>query len=227
MFLPCTLTLCNNDLVTRSHAPVQELVVSICDKADVEDGRPEARAYWDSPYIDGDDVTSLLQMMPALPSLRAARITAVRRSVGPVEMFSLSHLEHLALWCAELTLRSGGVETSMGPNSLHIITEKASPETVGYQADGLCPHRFISTSICRLEYTHTCFTDAEALSDQVAVLRRIKAVLIMMHTSSKGEAKWLEHWKAGLPHVLDLQLPREGRMVNGELWYENGFFSGA
>ena len=62
------------------------------------------------------------------------------------------------------------------------------------------------------------------LSEQVTILQCMKAALSMVHTSSEGAAKRLQHWKAGPPHALDLQLPRVGRMVDGEVWYENGFF---
>ena len=79
-------------------------------------------------------ITSLLNNMPALPSLRAARIMAIHTAVGPVNMSCIAGLEHLAIACAELTLRAaGGHDSSMGSlRSLHvIIAEKASPETVG------------------------------------------------------------------------------------------------
>jgi hypothetical protein len=75
------------------------------------------------------------------------------------------------------------------------------PETVGSRG-----WWFLSTSISKLEYDVTSATDAGAFSTQVVVLQRMKAVLSVMQTSSKGTAKWVEHWKAGLPHAFDLQL---------------------
>ena len=125
--------------------------MSISYEPDVEDRWPASRHYWAIPIV-GDDVDTLLHKMPALPFLRAARITAVRRYVGPVDMSCMSHLEHLALGCAELTLRNAAGGSVRGPKSLHIIMEKASPQTVGLLADGFFPRQFAS-----LSWTHTCF----------------------------------------------------------------------
>ena len=78
------------------------------------------------------DVTMLLQSLPALPSLRAAKITTIRTLVGPVDMRCMSHLDHLALACAGLDLRAADgwdpTINHMGPKSLHIIAETTSPE---------------------------------------------------------------------------------------------------
>ena len=109
---------------------VQELVVSLC--YDTASGDP-TKLY--SP-ANGGDITLLLQSLPALPSLRAAKISAIRRSVGPVDMCCMSHLEHLALACAELDLRAAdGWDSTinhMGPRSLPVIAETTSLETVGF-----------------------------------------------------------------------------------------------
>ena len=82
---------------------------------------------------NGDDVTTLLQNLPALPPLRAAQIKAVHTSVGPVDMACLADLEHSALGCEELTLRTGGWHPAVGKlKSLHVVVSKPSPETVGF-----------------------------------------------------------------------------------------------
>ena len=105
---------------TGSHTLVQELVLSFSYAEDRDD----------SPAQD-DGVTSLLQSLPAMPSLRAVQIMAKLTSVGPVDMHCLAPLEHLALECKELDLRAGNWDPSVGPKSMHIVPEKPSQETVG------------------------------------------------------------------------------------------------
>ena len=135
----CPLLRCRCVLtVTGLQTPqmlVQVLDVTLCYDAF---GLCTTNAY--SP-ANGGDITSLLQILPAMPSLRAAKITAPRRSVGPVDMCCLSHLEHLAIACAELALSNADElnPTIKGPSSLHIITEKASQETVGQAQETICP----------------------------------------------------------------------------------------
>ena len=86
---------------------------------------------------NGGDITSLLQKLPAMPSLRAARITATRRAVGPVNMCCMAHLKHLAIACAELALSSvDNWDPTWGPISFHLVAETTSKQTVG-QALGL------------------------------------------------------------------------------------------
>ena len=176
----------------------------------------------------GDDVTSLLQNLPALPSLRAARITAFRRSVGPVDMCCLSHLGHLAIACKNFELNSvaadsaGGWDLSMSPNtSLHIIAERASPQTVGSRA---CAFSVDSSSSWRAHaVTHSPLLWLEcALAMQVDILQRMKAQLSTLWTGELYMTKRLQQWKAGPPHPLDLH-PRTA-MATMETVYDGGFF---
>ena len=171
---------------------------------------------------NGDDVTRLLQnlRLPALPCLRAAQIKAAHASVGPVDMDCLADLEHLALVCAELTLRDGGRDPSLGPASLHIVVDKPSPEMVHSRC---CA--FFSHDACKhgnIAYA----TMSWARSKQVVVLQRMKAGLSMICSEDPTSRKRLQQWKAGLPHALDLKLPRGVKRVDAdipELWFEEGF----
>ena len=111
---------------------VQGLEVTICYNAVTGDPMKVH-----SP-TNGDDITALLMNLPALPSLRTARITATRRSVGPVDMCCVAHLDHLAIACAELDLVCAeDWDPSKAPASVHVISEKGTLETVGL---GKCAH---------------------------------------------------------------------------------------
>ena len=78
----------------------------------------------DNGPVNGGDITSLLQILPAMPTLRTARVFAFRRSVGPVDMCCMSYLEHVALVCIELVLVSAGsMDPIIGPKSFHLIAQ--------------------------------------------------------------------------------------------------------
>ena len=102
--------------------------MSICYKSDEMYANPVH-----SPAFD-NDVTSLLKSLPALPSLRAARVSAKHRSMGPVDMSCFSHLEHLALECLELTVTAGSWDCTMGPRSFHVMASKPATETVSFKS---------------------------------------------------------------------------------------------
>lgn len=46
-----------------------------------------------------DDVSGLFEALRALPSLRAVKVTAVRRDVTLTDLRGCAHLEHVALAC--------------------------------------------------------------------------------------------------------------------------------
>ena len=80
---------------------------------------------------NSDDITVLLKNLPALPCLRAARVIAVRRSVGPVDMCCMSHLEHVAIACKELELDTARGWNPTKDASFNVVVEKICPKTVG------------------------------------------------------------------------------------------------
>ena len=108
---------------------LQELEVSLHCNFFLEEGDTSC-----SPD-DGDDITLLLQNLPALPKLRTVRIRASQRCVGPIDLQCLSHFDHLKFSCTELKLRAGGCgcgwDPTKGPRSFLVIAERPSLETVG------------------------------------------------------------------------------------------------
>ena len=165
---------------------VQELAVSIADDIITR-----------QRLATSDDITILLKNLPALPSLRAARIIAVRRLVGPVDICCMSRLEHVAIACKELKLLTAGGCNS--PKSFQLVTEEASPETVGPRER---PIGFDSVHLEDDLWSHPLCSDANSL--QVALLQRMDAAPGTLWTGRLYTSQGLQVWKAGLPHALDL-----------------------